>query len=334
MITSSCLYACVFVSRVVTRRSARSVAVPSTVARHAHHDELGRRHRRQTDFAHDLPRLSHLRRVGLGVALDEEGLLRRQSFQGAPLEQLVAVAPFSRSRTRSHSAASFDSNTRSLMSVLDPAHQGQEHPAHVDVSPLGGARSTCALPTPGCRAGESSGDSSRRPRSAALLLVRHVVCSRRRHRRSRSPAPCESPPARRTGRTPRRRDRTVAPTRSPGSSQRFHAHPREIQRTIRQCLRRQRPRVASARSPSRSPRPTVATRRGAHRGSRSARPCRRSTRARRCCSSNTVLGLVPDLLDHDVRHAHEIDVVDVVQHATHIPRGLVPYTPFEQRPTQ
>src|SRR3954453_23110122 len=135
--------------------------------------ELGRLHRSDADLADNLPGLDHVGRVGLGVALDEEGLLRsgaeqrprppgpgqeagRRVAQLQPQELVVGLehAP--------------------LRAFHDRLGDVVEESAHVDVAPLRVARQGARAPDPDSAARERPDAVDPDLVEAALLGVGHL----------------------------------------------------------------------------------------------------------------------------------------------------------------
>ena len=84
--------------------------------------ELGRLHRRDADLADDLPGLDHVGRVGLGVALDEERLLRRACRTARPTATSGSGSSSTALRSCSHRNWSLGSNTlHCVPSMIDSA---------------------------------------------------------------------------------------------------------------------------------------------------------------------------------------------------------------------
>ena len=118
----------------------------------AEDDELGWLDRRDADHHHELTGVDHLGRVGLLVALDEEGLLGGASEQRA-------VAPHAGEEGADVAAdlvpqelvVGFEHDP--VGALDDRLLDHVEEPAHVEVAPLGVDGAACGRPRPGCRRG-------------------------------------------------------------------------------------------------------------------------------------------------------------------------------------
>src|SRR3712207_1349908 len=133
---------------VLRRRRALAVQYP-------HHDELGRRTRCDAYLRDGLPGLAKLGRVGLGVALDVESLLRRQPHERARGPQAPQV--------RAQLALYANPQARLVRLVARPGHvqvhpsaDGQEEAAYVDVAPRLVARERARAPHAYASSGEGA----------------------------------------------------------------------------------------------------------------------------------------------------------------------------------
>src|SRR3954469_22200017 len=135
--------------------------------------ELGRLHRGDADLADDLPGLDHVGRVGLGVALDEEGLLRGRAEQRArpPCPGQEAGRRVAQLQPQELVVGLEHAPLRAFHDRLGDV---VEQPAHVDVAPLRVAREGPGAPHADAAAGERADAVDADLVEAALLRVRDL----------------------------------------------------------------------------------------------------------------------------------------------------------------
>src|SRR5438270_10191751 len=133
----------------------------------SHHDELRRRDEREADFSDDLARVARLCRVGLLVALDVESLVARVAF-----ERALAPERFEVGRQLARDAHPQSRRVRLERGPhrveRDPAVDGQELPADVDVAPDGVAAERARAPHAYAATGEG-------PKAVDALRVQLVL---------------------------------------------------------------------------------------------------------------------------------------------------------------
>src|SRR5947207_14998718 len=133
----------------------------------SHHDELRRRDERESEFRDDFARLACLRRVGLLITLDVEGLVARVAF-----ERALAPERFEAGRQLARDAHPEARRVRLKRGPRrverDPAVDGQELSADVDVAPEGVAAERARAPHAYASTGEG-------PEAVDALRVEFVL---------------------------------------------------------------------------------------------------------------------------------------------------------------